>query len=129
MSVQSVVGSVNANALLLCGTCTSISYVVKAVLSMQRALANGARTHRLTLGIMNAKLQPCALSLVSTEEEKRAMSSLTRCATDQANGIRLSGAVMALWSSLLALVATSMDDPGATIVYEVRTAPSASADP
>ncbi|KAG2837889.1 hypothetical protein PC113_g5682 [Phytophthora cactorum] len=74
---MSVVGSLNANALLLCATCMLAS---------------------LTLGIMNAKLKPCVLSLV--------------------NGIRLAGAVMAFWTSVLALVTSVIDDPGATVVYE-----------
>ncbi|KAG3249685.1 hypothetical protein PI124_g5682 [Phytophthora idaei] len=74
---MSVVGSLNANALLLCATCMLAS---------------------LTLGIMNAKLKPCVLSLV--------------------NGIRLAGAVMAFWTSALALVTSVIDDPGATVVYE-----------
>ncbi|POM66107.1 Hypothetical protein PHPALM_18084 [Phytophthora palmivora] len=34
------------------------------------------------------------------------------------NGIRLAGAVMAFWTSLLATVASLVDDPGATIIYE-----------
>ncbi|KAL4175922.1 hypothetical protein KRP22_000880 [Phytophthora ramorum] len=75
---MSVVGSLNANALLLCGSCVLIS---------------------LILGIMNAKLKPCVYSLV--------------------NGLRLAGAIMGLWSGLLALLATLIDDPGATMVYEV----------
>ncbi|KAL3671843.1 hypothetical protein V7S43_002511 [Phytophthora oleae] len=76
---MSVVASINANALLLCTTCLLIS---------------------LVLGIMNAKLKPCVLSLV--------------------NGIRVAGALMAFWTSLLALVTSLVDDPGATAVFEVR---------
>ncbi|ETK89854.1 hypothetical protein F441_06380, partial [Phytophthora nicotianae CJ01A1] len=74
---MSVVGSVNANALLLCGSCMLVS---------------------LILGIMNAKLKPCLLSLV--------------------NGIRLAGAAMAFWTSTLALVTSIIDDPGSSILYE-----------
>ncbi|KAG7381756.1 hypothetical protein PHYPSEUDO_005698 [Phytophthora pseudosyringae] len=74
---MSVVGSANANALLLCASCMLIS---------------------LILGIMNANLKPCVFSLV--------------------NGLRLAGAVMGFWTSLLALVTSLMDDPGVTIVYE-----------
>ncbi|KAF4041960.1 hypothetical protein GN244_ATG05786 [Phytophthora infestans] len=77
---MSVVGSINANALLLCSSCMVVS---------------------LTLGIINATLKPCILSLV--------------------NGIRLAGAVMAFWTSMLALVTSIIDDPSATIVYEAWT--------
>ncbi|KAE9154402.1 hypothetical protein PF006_g1556 [Phytophthora fragariae] len=75
---MSVVGSMNANALLLSASCILTS---------------------LTLGIMNAKMRPCVLSLV--------------------NGLRLTGAIMALWTSLIALAVSVIDDPGASIMFEV----------
>lgn len=76
--------------------------------------------YRLVLGVMNAKLKPCVLSLVKSSVFSSVFKPDAFC-VDQVNGIRMAGALMTFWTSLLALVTSLVDDPAKTILFEVRS--------